>query len=197
MAKVTAEWFRVGSAWAACPHKCGSTSFRAAVAGVDDQNILAKGPLKFREFMSRQGRGPVRPDRLPEGTAPRYLAIREPVERFVSLWRSLWGASEAGKDTVLIRDYDLKFASPDDLMDVIEANDDANYHWLRQAAYLCEGVTLVSSEDLLETLGLEIRNANPSQPIDVPDLPLNRIFDHFAVDLSLHAQVVEQIAASE
>lgn len=198
------EWYKVGGAFVAVPLKNGSTAFRAAAAiavtGRSAPRNVVKVVPAFNRLMSAHGAGPFTPHQVAARQGRRLLAVRDPVERFASLWRSLMGVCARGQSTSLTIGYGLRGPTfpgpgptPEQLMDTISAWRHHNRHWLRQSAYMAmpgpglEGVEIVHYRQLLAELGLEHLAAewNPSsRAFDAP-LPLEPLRRHYAEDFEL------------
>lgn len=182
-----AEWYRVApELYVAVPLKCGSTAFRAVVSGHYSTGAI-KTQTGFNRYMHARGRGPFRPAQVATWRGRRVLAVRDPVERFLSLWRSIASVSAQGRSTSLTGGHGLMHATPDTLMAYIEAHPGADLHWKRQSDYLPAGapVELVPYRELLERLGLDSPEWNPSRAEFVCEPPVERIRAHYARDHEL------------
>lgn len=168
------HWYLVHSekypegAWICAAPKAGSTAVRSVV-----------GRPAFQE----QRRSAAE---IPDDGRPRFLGIREPVARFYSLWRDKCRDRGTG-----IPD-ELHEATPDALMDYIEAHPGENHHWARQTDYMAPGVQLVPFEKLLETVGFPVperRNQYHLARDTDPPMPVERILAHYADDAEAHKRV--------
>lgn len=154
-------WKRVNGAYVCAPRKCGYTSLLQSV-GQSTPNYAHIEGVK----------------------AVKYLAIRHPVDRFISLWRFVQSHPfETAHDNPL---KPLAGLSPDALMDYIEAHPRDNDHWLPQASYFHSGVTCIPYERLLAHIGTPPKHGNKSTAPPPQSVPSARILAHYARDLELH-----------
>lgn len=181
---VAHRWFRVGEAYACVPHKNGTTSFRTAVTMPDPS---ADNYIMY-DWARRHGLGPYEPDQLPDDGLPRYLAVREPVDRFQSLWRYVSRPGHSKNGFVMANR--INGLSPFELMDVIEARPDENPHWLRQSFFECPNVIPVRYDRMLSVLGLpNVHKNHTARSISSGlEWPIERIHRHYARDVELWRQ---------
>lgn len=118
---------------------------------------------------------------------PHYLAVREPVSRFASLWRN--------KSRDLCGEIaDISHLSPDELIDHIETYPYGNSHWFPQYMYLTERAIPVESRILIGLIDDEIErrgitydpfiNKSEKRESD-PIMPVDRIKKHYSLDCEL------------
>lgn len=119
---------------------------------------------------------PVRPN------SPKVLAVRHPVSRFTSLWRFCQQGLITSKTNALLPIQNL---SPDEMMDHIEANPDADKHWLPQVTYWSPEVTVCAYDKLYGFLGLLPIHMHKSLPAPPKRVPEARINMHYAEDVAL------------
>lgn len=127
---------------------------------------------------------------IPEGFH-RLGVVREPLERFGSLWRCQIRDRTAG---VLGAERFSEIKTPKDLMAVIEQHPNANAHWCHQYPLLRQADELVRLEDLGEWWtgffgpdGSKLQQVNTtagSTPI-TPELE-HRVLTHYAKDERLY-----------
>lgn len=160
------------------PAKCGITSLRVAMWP------WAKGMTEIRKKAADEGFGPYTPRRVMEERphTRKIMSVRDPVERFGSLWRDKCRRERYNQQ------YWEKFKgmTPDELMDLIERWPLGNSHWFPQYYYTVPDAEIVPYDRLGEFLGVEIaaRNVTEKRGED-PALPKERILDHYRKDLEL------------
>lgn len=174
-------YFRVGRALVYVPLKCGSTSFKfALVPGLG----AARDPeQRFYDCCAEHGLGPFPLDINHPRLAHLYrlLAVRDPVERFASLWREIaHGHSPSFRP--------LKGLSPDALLDVIAVHAHSDPHFEPQAVWAVAGTTLVRYDQLLDRLGLPAEHRRASAA-DTTPMPVERIRTLYAKDVELWHRV--------
>lgn len=180
------SWYLVGDAYACVPPKCGSTAF---MRGVDPHE---RDGLRFRRRMLALKRGPFGPQdmiRREDGRA-RFLAVRDPVDRFRSLWRHIT-RSDAVRDWWTTRHrIPREIAAPAELLEYIRAFPMGNYHWYPQAGYLVPGVTLVRYTELLDRLGLPNAPHNVGrEPTADDEVPEDEVRALYPLDVELWQKV--------
>lgn len=156
-----AMWKKVNGAYVCAPRKCGYTSLLQSVG----QYTPSYAHVESKD-------------------AVKYLAIRHPVERFISLWRFVRSHPFATAHDNLLQP--LAGLSPDALMDYIEANPAANPHWIPQSTYWHLGVTPVPYDRLLEVIGSPAKHGNKSTYAAPETVPEARILRHYAEDMALY-----------
>lgn len=182
------KWIEVNGALCCVPNKSGSSSFRVSVAGLG----RTVNNFELYDLMRKEGRGPYSIDEVNAMPydRPRYLAVREPVNRFTSLWRHCNREQEKLHKRGFIGSAGLFRATPDRLMDVIELRPDEDPHWTRQSFWEVEHTTPVRFDEFLEFVGLPPMHKNKSTETPVPKLPVDRILKHYARDAELWSQAV-------
>lgn len=160
------RWFLVNGKYVCVPNKCGWTSFKVAVSG------LRRTP----DFLRYMG---VRAFTAP-GT-PAFISIRNPVDRFRSLWAHVNRKDLEVPEEGFIARWGLRGLSPGGLMDVVQEYPDGNEHWIPQASYWSEGVSFIQHDKMLWLLGLPEVRENASPAISEP-MPEDRILRHYARD---------------
>ena len=177
------KWIEVNGAYCCVPNKCGSSSFRVSVAG------LGKTVNNFElyEMMHKLGRGPWSIDEINAKTdgKPRFLAVREPVDRFTSLWKHANRENETLNKRGFLGAAGLLRATPGRLMWVIEHRPDEDPHWTRQSFWEVEDVIPIRFDKFLAAVGLPPMHKNKSSEVPIPPLPEERIRAHYARDCEL------------
>ena len=146
----TRLWFRYSGVYVCAPPKCGGTALYCAALGIDPAlgNRVFERARELAEF--------VEPDQV---EPPAVLAVRDPVERFASLWRNK------------CRDGDPNYPqlaglSPMKLLEMIRANPVANAHWIPQSAFHRPGADVVDYRILGPFLGLGELRVNETVRLD-------------------------------
>jgi len=120
-----------------------------------------------------------------------YLAVRDPVARFRSLWRDK--CRDATHETAgdpRRQLYKVVGFSPVMLLDYIRANPRIDAHWIPQSADMHAGVKLVRYDRLLHVLGLPSVLCNETKARDDDILmPEQEILEHYSADMALWNQV--------
>lgn len=152
----------------AVPKKCGSTSFQC--------NLLPDMKNGADFFRRTRHLGPYSVPAARATGLPMVLGVRDPVDRFASLWKDA-----QRKPTGTFGPF---FGlTPDELLDIVEAYMDADPHFAPQAALYTEGVTVVPYDRLLaETGGAWKRRTGGS-----PGMPVERIRRLYDRDFDLVA----------
>lgn len=170
-----AAWWRVPgepARYACSSAKCATMSLRESLFGERKKS-------KLIERLPRNV-GPLYPWQVVGLPGQKFIGVRDPVDRFGSLWRD--------KCARRSRAYPLlKGLTPDELMDLIEAYPFGNTHWWPQAFNRIPGAELVRFDQLVERLGYEPRHANRS-PAAEAELPVERIRRHYATDCAMWAR---------
>lgn len=159
-------WFEWNGIFLCAPPKCGGTALYCSALGIDP--CLGRHVFSKAQELTKFYENP----RLPA-----FMSVRDPVERFGSLWR----------DKCRDGDENMKWLSgmtPDDLMDHIEKDPEGNSHWFPQRFWWREGVEVVSFRQLHARVGLPIIRVNVTQSDDTP-LPVERIKVHYHMDYGL------------
>lgn len=113
----------------------------------------------------------------PDDGLPRYLAVRDPLDRFASLCRQVKLGGEL---------KDLQRATPDQIMHAIETSQ--NRHWTPLSAHMVPDAIPVPLSLFFRVLGLENLQANPTpsgEEIVPPSRIRKRIRDFYAADFDL------------
>lgn len=161
------------------PTKNGCSAVYGALTG----NPVLGARLDALRFFNRHRQGPFLPAEVMEkfSSIPHLLSVRDPVDRFGSLWRHFCRGKEPDIGTRVIGGK-----SPDELMDYIEAHPRANRHWIPQSAHGTLKTTLVPYTHMLDVLGLEQVQVNVTrQQADDPPFPVDRIREHYKADAQL------------
>lgn len=182
--KHEAPWALVDGTLVCVPAKCGLTSYQRLVLKRDTGNGEGHAGDRFYAHLERQGIGPYTTEQAKEMDYPKMLAVRDPVDRFRSLWQD---KCQQNTPPPVIRH--LKGMMPNQLMDHIEAHPDANGHWARQSGYWFEGVEVVRYDRLLDRLGYPQIHHNASQRTSVR-MPIQRILAHYRDDARLYAKCI-------
>ncbi len=159
------------------PNKNGGVAFRNKVCELRGWDVDMDVFTFMLEF-NRTGDGPFSPreTRAFYFHKPHYLSVRDPVNRFASLWRNKC------RDIDDIPDIFGK--SPHELMDYIEEYPHGNSHWFRQSGYLTSTTQCIAYDRLFSFLGWTYKSRNATKP-SAEDMPADRILDHYADDLAL------------
>lgn len=169
-----ALWFIVQETFVCAPPKCGGTAlYRSALrigSDIPDRHVFSAA-LSRAEFFT--------PEQMLTSGLKAVMAVRDPVSRFGSLWRDKCRDTDENIP-------ELSGLSPDQLMDVIEANAEGNSHWMPQAVHYREGVELVYYRRLLCRLKLPLIKANRTRlKHSDPAFPIKRIVAHYRTDVEL------------
>lgn len=160
------------------PNKNGGEAFRNKICDIQGWDIARDTFAVMMEF-HKSGDGPFSPSETEAfyPDTPHYLSVREPVDRFASLWRN---KCRDTKNTP-----SLFGKTPDELMDHIEANPEGNSHWFRQSGYLTNKTQCIAYDDLFSFLGwpYSAKNVTTSHG---EDMPVDRILAHYSEDRALH-----------
>lgn len=177
-----AYWYRSksGTELLCAPPKCGSSAlamryFHAASVGDLQAGAIGRADRD-------QGGGPWRACDLAgvHKSLPRYLAIRDPVERFASLWRNKCRDQLTPHGNAAVHGM-----TPLQLADYIGRHPFADLHWFPVAAYYAPGVHLVELSAFLSRLGIEPGwNATRTLPDD-PPMPVDAIAELYPADFNL------------
>lgn len=163
----------------AVPAKCGGTSFYRAIFNVPEdvpsEHVRSHAVLTTLEL----GRGPysVREVVKYHSRKRKVLAVRDPVERFRSLWRDKCRDAPAGPMSRL---------SPSGLMSLIRSHPFGDAHWAPQYAWLvpgCEVVLYSELPTLLEYESVHERRTVPAKRD--PEMPVDEIEEFYAADRRL------------
>lgn len=159
-------WFEWNGVWLCAPPKCGGTALYCAALGIDPK----LGRHVFSEARNRT-------EFVADPKRPAYLAVRDPVERFASLWRDKCRGHDENYPW-------LHGLRPHELMDLIEAEPQRNAHWFPQRYWWREGVQTVPYAKLSKHVGLPLIRVNTTKPDRTP-MPVERIKRHYREDYSL------------
>lgn len=164
-------WFHVNGIWLCAPPKCGGTMLYRSVLGIKcaDHRATFSEAVALTEF-----RGPDAIGR------PAFLAVRDPVERFMSMWRD---KCRDGDDNLPA----LRGLSPDGLLTLIEGDWLGDAHWAPQSAHYRPGVTCVPYYDFLRWFMPPLASPIPVnytvRTSDDPMPPVARILRHYWRDV--------------
>ena len=158
--------------YACVPHKNGWTSFKTAAA---ESLGITRAQFKDMGLSARQ---------VKRMSGERLLAVRDPVDRFRSLWKHVNREAMADRRHGFIWEHRLHGSTPDELMAFVESHPDENRHWVRQSSYLVEDVILVRFDRILAQLGLPEKHLNGIDA-ECPPMPVDRILSHYSVDKAL------------
>lgn len=166
-------YFRFNDQYVCAPPKCGGTALYCAALGIEPGGRSEYSrALEKTEFVS--------PEQALQSGLPCVLAVRDPVDRFASLWRDKCRNGDPNLP-------ELSGLSPDELMDLVEQNPLENSHWAPQSAHWLPGIDVVDYLDFPNRIALQTYplNATRSQPDDA-DMPVKRIRAHYAADCHQH-----------
>lgn len=171
------SWCRVktpahGECYVCVPPKCGWTSFRHAV-----NPATLVGANTFSSYMRAERRGMYGPHQVAQRTGKKFLAVRDPVDRFSSLYRQATGNAAWARKQLL-----PERMTPDELLDIIRATPLGNVHWYPVAGYLVTDAVLVPFDRLLSELGYKAVHKNRGPVVADLRLPEYRIRAHYARD---------------
>lgn len=168
------------------PPKCGSSSFRFAVAEhLEDAWRRREIPdiaEEFRRIMRELGLGPFTPEEAAAKGLPMYLAVRHPVDRFGSLWRDIQRPNVKRLDG-------LQYWTAQQLIALIEKHPLANPHWAPQHLHWVTGVTPVPYMHFLEHVGLPHKWVHRGAPVEA-EFPVDRILALYGRDLELWEEAI-------
>lgn len=161
-------WFHVDGVWLCAPPKCGGTALYRKLLRITCEDVRAtfSEATNLTEFYSPQAI-----------SRPAFLAVRDPVDRFMSLWRDKCRDGDA--NLPFLRDL-----SPDELMTRIECDWYGDAHWAPQAEHYRLGVTCVPYYTLLQWFGAREVNTTKALGRD-PKPPVTRILKHYWRDVEL------------
>lgn len=178
------NWFLYDGSLVCVPAKNGGTAFYRAAFDIGDDTPDCHVYSAACAVAETEYRGPYNPFSASQlihhpDRDGAFIAVRDPVSRFLSLWRS----------KCLRKDPNLWFMhgwSMKKLMDVIEAGPFTNAHWIPQWAYLIPTAIPVHYEYLQERLGLPNRRFNETKHgVESAELVRERIERHYAQDFDL------------
>lgn len=175
-----AYWYRSrdGKALICAPPKCGSSAlaqryFDKQSVGDLQSTLVQSGDLNLGPWRACD-LSAVHPD------LPRLLAVRDPVERFASLWRN--------KCRDKLTEFGIAAVhgmSPLQLLDHVARYPFGDLHWFPLAAYHAPGVQCLPVGRLLDQLGIKAGwNATQARETD-PPMPVEAIRDLYAADVKL------------
>lgn len=113
---------------------------------------------------------------------PAFMAVRDPVDRFASLWRNKCRDGDPNMPV-------LKGMSPRKLLRTIRKNPSGNTHWIPQAVLYRPGVEVVDYRQLGDRLGLDEIRVNETKRRRGPAMPADAIRRHYAADARLWEKV--------
>lgn len=182
-------WFQVRPRVYACvPAKCGSQSLKLAAFGYN----RLKQILDERRRRLRNGGfdiGPFTPWEVAKFQGRKILGVREPVDRFGSLWRDK--CLNVGKTHHRIARV-VGGMKPAELIEYIARAPFFDSHWFPQSVYLVPDVTVVPNDMILETLELEHVRHN-ARPHSSEPMPEKRIREIYARDVALWREACEAV----
>lgn len=173
---ITRRWFQCGARLVCAPPKCGGTALYCAALGLDpafgvDVFTMAR---RVTEFFT--------PDEVVDSKCDAIQAVRDPVSRFMSLWRSKCRIGDVNLPK-------LSGLSPDELMEFIKSNPEANAHWLPQVYFYRPGFRTVPYRFMCVHLGVKRFDINKSVTLETdPPAPLADIRRHYKEDIALCSQ---------
>jgi hypothetical protein len=176
-----ANWFHYDGSLVCVPAKNGGTSFYRAAFGIGDNIIDIHVYSAACRIAEEEGRGPYTPATVAhfQHVDGAFLAVRDPCDRFLSLWRS----------KCLKKDPNLWYMhgwSMKKLMDVIESAPFCNAHWFPQSAYLIPKAIPVDYRKLQERLGLPNKLCNVTEHgVESCAVVKDRVLRHYASDEQL------------
>jgi hypothetical protein len=141
----------------------------------------------LKEFAAR-GLGPWLPHKIPGeySHVPKFMAVREPVDRFASLWRCFCRRPKADPAPEPGTTASIFGMTPVELMAHIRKYPTWNRHWIPQVAHWTPGAILVPHDQLLDRLGLGSPKVNVTKRRDTdPEMPESQILGHYVQDLEL------------
>lgn len=171
------SWYRIGDKFACVPPKNGSTSFKMAVCG---QTSTAN----LNHWAESYSCGP-----FETPGSPAYLSVRDPVDRFCSLWRCC--QREHYHAESFVTRYALQGCNTEYLMSVIETCD--NPHWWPQTAFTVPGAIPIHYAEFLAFLGLPVARENESVYLPC-EPPVERIKSYYEGDFKLWSQTSQPLA---
>jgi hypothetical protein len=166
-------WFHREGIWLCAPPKCGGTMLYRNVLGIQcaDHRATFSTAQSVIEFRSPDGIG-----------RPAYLAVRDPVDRFMSLWRDKCRDGDPNMPK-------LHGLTPDDLLTVIENDWLGDAHWAPQAIHYRPGVHRVPFHQLVRWFQPLLASAIPVNSTTLtsadPQPPTARILHHYWKDVEL------------
>lgn len=164
-------WFRYNDCAYCLPPKCGGTAlYRKAFLisdAVPDREVFSH-IVKNATFMPRH---------VVAGFRTAVLGVRDPVQRFKSLWRD---KCRDGDENMTY----LKGLSPVELVGYIEGRLYADSHWAPQSHYYAPGVKVVPHSTLLSWFGCAIVNMTECRDDD-PSFPVGEILRLYSEDVQL------------
>jgi hypothetical protein len=164
------RWFKFRGLFVCAPPKCGGTALYSAALGIDPKhgnNTFAKAQKKVQFF---------RPDEI---TLPALMAVRYPVDRFMSLWRNKCRDGDPHLEF-------LRGMSPEELLEHIAKKPFANAHWAPQVTWYRTGVELVDYRSMHLRLGLPGARINTTEAHeDDPDVEVADVKALYEEDFEL------------
>lgn len=193
---MTNWWFEVDvrgeRCFASVPPKCGLMSFLAGYVPGLPEVIKEKG-MRVGEiglaYAKARGLGPytardvVR--QFPD--APRFLAVRHPLDRFRSIWKDKCDPKWQRHPSTSPGTVDLTAGmTPDELMDLVEAWPGGDNHWVPQWWFLVPRAKPLPFDRFNQLLGLPAVHTHRSRMSgEGVAFPEARILAHYARDLEL------------
>lgn len=164
------KWFLWNGVFLCAPPKCGGTALYCAALGIDPSlgRHVFSTAQNLIEFYEEPGQ-------------PAFMAVRDPIDRFGSLWRDKCRDGDENMPEL----YGL---TPESLMDLIEREPHGNDHWMPQRYWWRDGVQTINFREIAQCLGLPAMSVNVTKRDDTP-LPVDRIRRHYHMDFELIERV--------
>lgn len=152
------------------PNKCGGTAFYRAMFDVPEA-VATRDVRSFAVQVALEtGAGPFSPAEVVHYFSDRrkLLALREPVQRFASLWRDKYRSAE-----------------PRQIIDMIRQHPLGDPHWVPQYLQVVPGAELIDCARLGGLLGYQSRENETTPRDDDAPMPADAIREHYAQDVLL------------
>ena len=176
MANSFHRWFRVDKAYYCVPPKCGGSAFYLWMTLQAGMTV----PERWLRTAATAINPPLSITKIGEGKGKKFLAIREPVDRFYSLWRSKCRDGDHAVNQAW-----MKGLSMDELLDHIEQYPFGNAHWAPLYLWLVPGCRLIHYKDLGKILKYDLKvNTSNIQNSD-PEVPIDRVKQLYQRDVDL------------
>lgn len=162
------------------PAKCGGTAFYQAafhVHEVEPRHVKSA----VDRLASMSGAGPYTPIEVSTyyPTKRKIMAVRHPVQRFVSLWRDK--CRDGDENMPMVAGWD-----PETLLQHIKEYPAGNDHWMPQYLYQAPGCEVVDYQKLMPLLGLKAERVNVTYGKETdPEMPKTDIIRQFQQDYFL------------
>lgn len=164
------KWFLWNGVYLCAPPKCGGTALYCAALGIDPSlgRHVFSTAQNLIEFYEEPGQ-------------PAFMAVRDPIDRFGSLWRDKCRDGDENMP-------ELHGLTPESLMDLIERDPQGNDHWMPQRYWWRDGVQTINFREIAQCLGLPAMSVNVTKRDETP-LPVDRIRRHYHMDFELIERV--------